>query len=126
MENLETSMTAVRDSADPPLLPIIRLAAHASLLAIGKYYALLNDCEVYKIAISKIISDFIRKYTDPYPVMCPDKKLEYFRKRGWAESDIDTTKALAIHRFQESYHHNSSTNTENTVSVTIPARKVCT
>ena len=38
--------------SDPP--DILRVAAQAVLISIGKYYALTDDCEVYHIAISEL------------------------------------------------------------------------
>ena len=32
---------------------VIRIAAQAALIMVGKYYALTNDCEVYRISISE-------------------------------------------------------------------------
>lgn len=51
LELLETDLTKVRDSSDLP--DIIRVAAIAALLVVGKYYALTDESEVYHIAISK-------------------------------------------------------------------------
>ena len=58
IEDLEHAMLKVRDELvdETPIQPIIRLAAHAALLSIGKYYALTDDCEVYRIAISTSLS----------------------------------------------------------------------
>ncbi|KAJ7723017.1 hypothetical protein DFH07DRAFT_932289 [Mycena maculata] len=58
LEALEDELTNMRDDASQP--DFIRIAAIAGLLVIGKYYALSDDTEVYRIAI----------------IMCPDKKLE--------------------------------------------------
>lgn len=51
LEALEDELTNMRDDADLPT--VIRIAAIAALLVIGKYYALSDDTEVYRIAISE-------------------------------------------------------------------------
>ena len=45
LEDMEHELEAVRNDATLP--GVIRVAAHAVLLMIGKYYALTDDCEVY-------------------------------------------------------------------------------
>ncbi|KAJ7231225.1 hypothetical protein C8J57DRAFT_1036550, partial [Mycena rebaudengoi] len=70
LEALKDELTNMRDDADLPT--VIRIAAIAALLVIGKYYALSDDTEVYRIAI----------------IMCPDKKLEWFQTNpGWRSED---------------------------------------
>ncbi|KAI6009210.1 hypothetical protein EDC04DRAFT_2499307, partial [Pisolithus marmoratus] len=70
LEHLEHMMTRVHDA--PRELPVVRIAAKAALLMIGKYYALTDDSEVYRIAIA----------------MCPDKKAEWFDKNlDWHPED---------------------------------------
>ncbi|KAJ6555813.1 hypothetical protein B0H19DRAFT_862980, partial [Mycena capillaripes] len=59
LECLEDKLTNVRNTASLPA--VIRVAAIAALKVVGKYYALTDDCEVYRIAIT---------------VMCPDKKMD--------------------------------------------------
>jgi len=44
-------MTRVRDDPEKELPSVVRVAAQATLLLIKKYYALMNDCELYIIAI---------------------------------------------------------------------------
>lgn len=51
LEELEFSLSKIRDDATLP--NVIRIAAIAALIVVGKYYALTDDCEVYRIAISK-------------------------------------------------------------------------
>lgn len=47
--DLEAALSAVRDATDMP--NVIRVAAHAALLVSQKYFAMTDDCEVYRIAI---------------------------------------------------------------------------
>ena len=46
---MEHELEGVRDDAN--LANVVRVAAHAALLMIGKYYALTDDSEVYRIAM---------------------------------------------------------------------------
>jgi hypothetical protein len=50
LEALEDQLTNVRNDANLP--NVIRVAAIAALEVVGKYYALTDECEVYRIAIS--------------------------------------------------------------------------
>ena len=52
LERLEHSMVKVREAYSEPA--VIRIAAEAALTMIGKYYALTDDNEVYRIAIGKL------------------------------------------------------------------------
>ena len=56
IEDLEHAMLNVRDEKKKKMPAIVRLAAHASLISIGKYYALTDDCEVYRSAISELVT----------------------------------------------------------------------
>ncbi|KAI6045222.1 hypothetical protein EDC04DRAFT_2598822 [Pisolithus marmoratus] len=86
LECLEHMMTRVRDA--PCELPVIRIAAKAALLMIGKYYALTDDSEVYRIAI----------------VMCPDRKAEWFDKNpDWHPEDRLTVRQVVRERWEKSY-----------------------
>lgn len=51
LEALEDELTNLRDDATMP--DVIRIAAIAALIVVGKYYALSDDTEVYRIAISE-------------------------------------------------------------------------
>lgn len=51
LESLEASMHKIRDDAKHELRPVFRVAAHAALILIGKYYALTDDNEAYRIAM---------------------------------------------------------------------------
>ncbi|KEP46987.1 hAT family dimerization protein [Rhizoctonia solani 123E] len=67
--------------------PIIRIAAHSSLLVLDKYMDLFEDSEVYWIAL----------------VMCPNYKLQWLRDNGFTESDIGAVRDLIIRRFNVLY-----------------------
>ncbi|GBE85873.1 hypothetical protein SCP_0803950 [Sparassis crispa] len=88
LERLEHQLTAVRDDAEMELPAVIRIAAQASLLVVGKYYALTDDTDVYRIAI----------------VMCPDKKLEWFNKNpDWRSEDRAEAARILQARWTEAY-----------------------
>ncbi|KAF8232482.1 hypothetical protein L208DRAFT_1271800 [Tricholoma matsutake] len=59
---------------------VVHVAAQAVLLLIDKYYYLMKDCELYTIAI----------------VMCPDKKLKWFKDHGSA-AQIFIKKLVVTH-----------------------------
>ncbi|KAJ7203177.1 hypothetical protein B0H12DRAFT_1243849 [Mycena haematopus] len=71
--------------AEPRQHYVIRIAAIAALIVVGKYYALTDDTEVYRIAI----------------IMCPDKKMEWFNKNpGWRPEDRAEADRIVRHRWQ--------------------------
>jgi hypothetical protein len=51
LEKLEHALDRIYNAKDEP--PVVRIAAQAALQVVGKYYALTDDNEVYRIAISK-------------------------------------------------------------------------
>jgi hypothetical protein len=85
MEQLEHDLNAVRDNTDPSIPKIIRIAAHAALIVLGKYYALLDDCHAYANAISMWLSLSHYRYTYCEAVMVP------YRKKPWFEENADWT-----------------------------------
>lgn len=86
LEHLEHALDQIYNAKDEP--PVIRIAAQAALQVVGKYYALTDDNEVYRIAI----------------VMCAEKKLEWFKTNlDWHESDRMEAKRIVQQRWDESY-----------------------
>ncbi|KIJ11940.1 hypothetical protein PAXINDRAFT_171565 [Paxillus involutus ATCC 200175] len=86
LERLEHSMSLVRNTTTE--LPVIRIAAEAALTMIGKYYALTDDNEVYRIAIA----------------MCPDKKVEWFDKNpDWRHEDRVEARRVVRERWEKTY-----------------------
>jgi hypothetical protein len=108
IEELEHKMLKIRENSYAPAVmfsPILRMAAHAALTVVEKYYALTDDCEVYRIAIGKshyypVTQDHTSFST---PVLCPDRKLQFLEKREWNSDDIETTKQLLVDRFNKNY-----------------------
>ncbi|KAI0045690.1 hypothetical protein FA95DRAFT_1543462 [Auriscalpium vulgare] len=85
LQDLEKSLKQVREAED--VKPIVRVAAHASILLAQKYHSLTNECEVYRISI----------------VMCPNKKLQWFRDENWSEEAVEEVRQLVILRWEENY-----------------------
>ncbi|KAH8110930.1 hypothetical protein DFH11DRAFT_728116 [Phellopilus nigrolimitatus] len=100
LSDLEVALTKVRDAADLP--NVIRVAAHASLLVCQKYFALTDECEVYRIAI----------------VMCPDRKLKWFRDRGWSTEAIEDVRQVVNKRWKESYEVHAAPSATSSSSTT--------
>jgi hypothetical protein len=53
LDTIEANLTNARDDPPPGTFNIIRIAAHAGVLLTQKYLSLMDDCEVYAIAISE-------------------------------------------------------------------------
>ncbi|KAJ6619310.1 hypothetical protein B0H10DRAFT_1793912 [Mycena sp. CBHHK59/15] len=109
LERLEEELTNVRD--DPNLPTVIRIAAVAGLLVVGKYYALTDDAEVYRIAI----------------IMCPDKKLDWFNTNpGWLPADRVEAEHIVRQHWEETYAPRRAPEATEASSQLPPAVKVCT
>ncbi|KAJ7644487.1 hypothetical protein FB45DRAFT_737456 [Roridomyces roridus] len=91
MEALDYALDLISKKAT--LCNVTRVAARGGLLALRKYYALLDECEAYRISI----------------VLCPDRKLQWFRERGWDDDKIKDLRSLVVRRFTESYKTQSTT-----------------
>ncbi|KAF8495270.1 hypothetical protein F5888DRAFT_1794991 [Russula emetica] len=88
LEAIEESMVAVRNDSDAQLPNVIRVAAQAALLLIDKYSIFTSDCELYQIAI----------------VMCPNRKLKWFKDHGRTAAQIKEIKKMVVKRWEESYY----------------------
>ncbi|KAJ7579614.1 hypothetical protein C8J56DRAFT_1006570 [Mycena floridula] len=71
---------------------VCRVAAHAGKLVAQKYFDIIGGCEAYEIAI----------------VMCPSRKLQWFRDHGRSEVQIRRIRDRVISRFNETYKAPSS------------------
>ncbi|EJD41569.1 hypothetical protein AURDEDRAFT_127071 [Auricularia subglabra TFB-10046 SS5] len=85
IEKLEGKLVLVRDDEKQP--PIMRVAAIVALEVVGKYYALSDDTEVYRISM----------------IMCPQRKLHWFHKNKWRPDDIVEARRVAIACWNASY-----------------------
>lgn len=96
--------------------PIIRVAAQASLTVVRKYEQFTEDCEVYWLAIGELIAfSFQSMLTNilSYVALCPDRKLQWFRDRGWSEQELSHIRRLLSIRFNESYQSMPSVHAVN-------------
>lgn len=55
-EELETGLDLARN--DQALDPVVHLGANRAIFILGKYYAKLDDCEIYPIALGECFSVF--------------------------------------------------------------------
>ncbi|KAF5348283.1 hypothetical protein D9756_010486 [Leucocoprinus leucothites] len=65
---------------DDELLPVIHIAAQAAISMVNKYVTLCEECEIYIIAI----------------VMCPDRKLQWFKDNGFSHAVISQLKQTRV------------------------------
>jgi hypothetical protein len=105
LDALEHCMISVRDATQGSLPNSIRVAAQAALLLIDKYFSLTDECEVYAIAIGNHIGCyFVMIFNAVFIlVMCPDRKLKWFKDRGRTTAQIEDIRKLVINRWEESY-----------------------
>ncbi|KAF8239996.1 hypothetical protein L208DRAFT_1235128 [Tricholoma matsutake] len=80
-------MNLVCDNEESELPNVVCVAAQAILILINKYYTLMKETELYVIAI----------------VMCPDKKLKWFKDHGHTAAQIRDIKKTVLTHWNESY-----------------------
>jgi hypothetical protein len=61
LDAIEEALVHIRDDEEEDLPNVIRVAAHAALLLLDKYFSLTDECEVYRIAIGIVSLFFIQK-----------------------------------------------------------------
>lgn len=87
LDRLRRSLVKCRDHATAP--NIIRVAAHAGVLMADKYFALMDECEVYYIAIGTSSRLGFLAVADHFEsALSPHYKLQWFRDRGWTEPQV--------------------------------------
>ena len=96
---MRNALAIVRDTESTSTSNVVRVAAHAGIITADKYLKLLNKSEVYEIAIGAHFQWFF-VYTahNPSLVLCPDRKLEWFRTHGYSEAAISAVRARATER----------------------------
>ncbi|KAF8983610.1 hypothetical protein BDQ17DRAFT_1393921 [Cyathus striatus] len=90
LEHLKTSLEWARNDTDAA--DVICVGAQAALLVLNKYSVFISYCEVYQVAM----------------VMCPDRKLKWFKNNGRNSSAIKAIKAIVIKHWKETYLPNSN------------------
>lgn len=91
---------------DLSLDPVVRLGANRAMFVLGKYYAKLDDCEVYPIAISTItIQFFVGSILTTFNIaLDPTKTAKWFKRNdGWAQSWKNDALEKVHHRWEQSY-----------------------
>ncbi|KAF9527495.1 hypothetical protein CPB83DRAFT_768363, partial [Crepidotus variabilis] len=84
---LRDSMDLVVNDAPPPTPAVLRIAAKAASLLLDKYLNKIWECEIYTVAI----------------VMCPDRKLQWFKDRGMPPSTIKEIKSTVLAVWKDKY-----------------------
>ncbi|KAF9032378.1 hypothetical protein BJ165DRAFT_1357982 [Panaeolus papilionaceus] len=87
LEELQEGLIGARDDQINNVPNVVRVACHAGVMLIDKYSLFASDCDVYLIAI----------------VMCPDKKLKWFKDHGRTAQQIRTIRKLVIAKWTEIY-----------------------
>ncbi|EIM79011.1 uncharacterized protein STEHIDRAFT_164101 [Stereum hirsutum FP-91666 SS1] len=87
---------------DVTLAPVCRVAAYAAHLQCDKYYDLFSECEAVAFCIA----------------CCPDRKLQWFRDRGWNEVQIAKLRQDIIDRFRSCYRTTPPTLPAETITST--------
>lgn len=123
LEKLEHQLQFTLDCAEAP--NVIRIAAQAGLMMVGKYYALTDDNEVYRIAMGKhclldpVISITNNEHT--MAVMLPHKKMAQFTENeDWLHADIAAVESLARQRFTDTYDKSVPSETTESSAVVLP------
>ena len=105
LEKLEHQLHFMQQCAEAP--SVIRTAATAGLIMVGKYYALTDDNEVYRIAMGGnlfISNPHSLSHPFLFAVMLPNKKMaQFIENPDWHTADVDAVERLAKKRFTETY-----------------------
>ncbi|KAF9521710.1 hypothetical protein CPB83DRAFT_739862, partial [Crepidotus variabilis] len=84
---LRDSMDLVVNDAPPPTPAVLHIAAKAASLLLDKYLNKIWECEIYTVAI----------------VMCPNRKLQWFKDRGMPPSIIKEIKSIVLAVWKDKY-----------------------
>lgn len=92
-------------SNDARLLPVCRVAAHAGLLQCQKYFILFQECEAVAFSNGRYMHIHVlcESTLTTQSVCCPDRKLQWFRDRGWSDDHINKLRQDVITRFNTNY-----------------------
>ncbi|KAF5345972.1 hypothetical protein D9756_010932 [Leucocoprinus leucothites] len=85
--DIQTYLVNVHEDDDDELSPVIHIAAQAAISMVNKYITLCEECEIYFIAI----------------VMCPDRKLQWFKDNGFSCAVISQLKQTVIDQWEQNY-----------------------
>ncbi|KAF8881192.1 hypothetical protein BD779DRAFT_1445737, partial [Infundibulicybe gibba] len=87
LEELREGLMAARDDTENDVSDIVRVACQAGILLIDKYSTFANNCDIYLIAI----------------VMCPDRKLKWFKDHGRTTRQIKDIDKLVTKYWKDKY-----------------------
>ncbi|TEB34431.1 hypothetical protein FA13DRAFT_1753516 [Coprinellus micaceus] len=90
-DDLRVSLKGLRDYEEAPISPVLQVAAEAALLMVDKYEKLSWDCDIYYVAV----------------VMCPDRKLQWFKDRDYDRKTLKYIRELVIKHFNDGYNMGS-------------------
>ncbi|KAF9530060.1 hypothetical protein CPB83DRAFT_868785 [Crepidotus variabilis] len=85
--DLRGGLEAARDDSEHEVADIVRVACHASILVANKYLNLIEDNDFYLFTI----------------VMCPDRKLRWFKDHGRTIQQVNQLKSRVIASWEKSY-----------------------
>lgn len=94
---------------DQSLDKVVRLGANCAIFILGKYYAKLDDCEVYSIATSAYFSPLMIYQRATLHAFCIDSLMptltyKWFKKNpGWPEHWKDIPLRKVQERWTETY-----------------------
>ena len=96
-------MIGARDDQENDVSDIIRVACQAAILLIDKYSTFANNCDIYLIAIGIYFSYFNSLSYSIFLVMCPDRKLKWFKDHGRTPRQIKEIEKMVVKRWKEIY-----------------------
>ncbi|KAF5345225.1 hypothetical protein D9756_011482 [Leucocoprinus leucothites] len=94
--DIRTYLGNICEDDDDALSPVICIAAQAVISMADKYIMLCEECKIYFIAI----------------VMCPDRKLQWFKDNGYACPVYTKLKQTVIERWGQTYQPNLAMTSE--------------
>lgn len=81
LDNLRNELIGLRDDTENDVLDIVRVASQAALMMVDKYSLFTTDCDIYQFAIGmSVLFYLLNDKSNMYiSVLCPDRKLKWFK-----------------------------------------------
>ncbi|KAF5315255.1 hypothetical protein D9619_006958 [Psilocybe cf. subviscida] len=92
LEQIREGLIGARDDKDNEVPNVVRVACQAGILLVDKYSTFTADCPVYPISI----------------VLCPDRKLKWFKDHGRTVRQIKEIEKLVISTWKSDYEGGSN------------------
>ncbi len=106
LEEMREGLIAARDDSENDIANVVRVACQAGLLLIDKYSTFAQDCDIYLIAIGEILLLYIQyqllKSSSYDTVMCPDRKLKWFKDHGRTARQIKDIEKMVVAKWNDS------------------------